>query len=66
MANTQSLLEKIQKRYFDNEFRALGWQGTFQDYLEIVRKDPKVLRTAYQRLYDMVMSYGTEEYEAIF
>ncbi len=63
MANTQTLLEKIQKRYFDTEFRALGWHGSFQDYLEIVRKNPRVLRTAYQRLYDMVMSYGTEEYE---
>ncbi len=43
-------------------YQSLNWQGTFADYLEIVRGNPRVLRTAYQRLYDMVLSYGTEEY----
>jgi serine protein kinase len=43
-------------------YQALNWQGTFGDYLEIVRKNPRVLRSAYQRLYDMILSYGTEEY----
>ncbi len=43
-------------------YQALNWQGMFGDYLEIVRKNPRVLRSAYQRLYDMILSYGTEEY----
>src|SRR5919197_5173658 len=33
-----------------------------EKYLEIVRKRPETTRSAFQRLYDMVMSYGTEEY----
>jgi serine protein kinase len=37
------------------------WEGTFEDYLEIVRQRPEVTRTAFQRLYDMIISYGTEE-----
>lgn len=40
----------------------LHWNGSFEDYLELVRRNPRVARTAYERLYDMVLSYGTEEY----
>ena len=43
-------------------FRELNWEGTFQDYVDIVGEEPRVTRTAYQRLYDMILSYGTEEY----
>jgi serine protein kinase len=30
--------------------------------LQIVRERPQVTRNAYQRMYDMIISYGTEEY----
>jgi serine protein kinase len=43
------------------EYADLHWSGTFEDYIDIVRKNPKVTRTAYQRLYDMVLSWGTSE-----
>ncbi|HJK96403.1 MAG TPA: serine protein kinase, partial [Polyangiaceae bacterium LLY-WYZ-14_1] len=43
-------------------YRDLHWEGTFEDYLSIVRERPRVTRNAYQRLYDMVVSYGEEEY----
>ncbi len=43
-------------------YQSLHWQGSFEDYLGLVADNPRVLRTAYQRLYDMVLSYGTEEY----
>ncbi len=43
-------------------FQQLHWTGTFEDYLEIVKKDPGVCRSAYQRVYDMVMSHGYREY----
>src|SRR6202046_3762642 len=43
-------------------YKELHWEGGFEDYLAIVRDRPQVTRTAYQRLYDMVISYGTEEY----
>ncbi len=42
--------------------KALSWQGSFANYLNIVQENPRVLRTAYQRLYDMILSYGTQEY----
>ncbi len=43
-------------------YRELHWEGSFEEYLELVRSRPQVTRNAYQRLYDMVISYGTEEY----
>ncbi len=43
-------------------YKELAWEGTFEDYLEMVRKRPQLTRNAYQRLYDMVLSYGVEEY----
>jgi len=43
-------------------FRELLWEGTFDDYLEMVREDPRIARNAYQRLYDLIDSYGVEEY----
>ena len=38
------------------------WSGTFFEYLELIKKNPKITRNAYQRMYDMVMESGTEEY----
>src|SRR5579872_6555162 len=43
-------------------YRELHWEGDFEEYLGIVRGKPPVTRNAYQRLYDMIISYGTEEY----
>ncbi|MEZ4233472.1 MAG: serine protein kinase [Polyangiaceae bacterium] len=43
-------------------YRDLSWEGSFEDYLKIVRERPQVTRNAFQRVYDMVISYGTEEY----
>ena len=45
-----------------DRYRDHHWEGSFEDYLGIVRTSPRVTRNAYQRLYDMVVSYGEEEY----
>jgi len=63
MSTANQLLENLQKKYFDEEFKALHWTGSFEEYLAILKNDPNVLRSSFQRLYDMVLSYGTEEYE---
>ena len=57
-----SLVDKIAALQNYEEYEDLHWEGSFEDYLEIVRKDPRVCRTAYQRVYDMVLGYGQEEY----
>src|SRR5579862_765395 len=43
-------------------YKELHWEGSFEQYLQIVRERPQVTRNAYQRVYDMIISYGTEEY----
>ncbi|HEY3493152.1 MAG TPA: serine protein kinase [Polyangiaceae bacterium] len=45
-----------------DRYRDLAWEGSFEEYLQIVRERPTVTRNAFQRVYDMVISYGTEEY----
>jgi Putative Ser protein kinase len=38
------------------------WSGTFEEYLDLVKKNPKITRNAYQRMYDMIVEEGTEAY----
>ncbi|MGK5086208.1 serine protein kinase [Bdellovibrionota bacterium FG-2] len=45
-----------------SDFRSYHWEGSFYDYLDIVKKNPKVARNAFQRMYDMVLTWGTESY----
>ncbi|MDJ0762185.1 MAG: serine protein kinase [Myxococcota bacterium] len=45
-----------------DEYRELNWVGSFSEYLDVVRERPEVTRTAFQRIYDMIIGYGTEEY----
>src|SRR4051794_14955785 len=56
------LTSKIAALQDYREYEELNWNGSFEDYLKIVRENPKVTRTAFQRVYDMVLSYGQEEY----
>ncbi|MBV70103.1 MAG: serine protein kinase [Myxococcales bacterium] len=56
------LVEKIAKLQNYEEFADLNWTGSFEDYLKIVRENPTVTRTSFQRVYDMVLSYGSETY----
>ena len=62
MVENESILAKIEKMQDASNFRDLHWEGTFEGYLEVVRNDPSVARTAYQRIYDMIVSYGYDEY----
>jgi serine protein kinase len=43
-------------------FREQHWEGSFEEYLDIVQKHPEVTRSAFQRIYDMILSKGTHEY----
>jgi serine protein kinase len=56
-----SLFTNIASSHDVEQYRTLNWEGSFDEYLDIVLKDPRVTRNAYQRLYDMVLSYGQEE-----
>ena len=57
-----AIMKKIKEMQDLTGFRDLHWEGTFEDYLDIVKSDPRVARSAFQRLYDMIVSHGYEEY----
>ncbi len=57
-----NLVDQIAELQDYEQFADLHWTGTFEDYLAIVRENPAVTRTAFQRVYDMVLSYGSETY----
>ncbi len=61
MSTGTDLIARIAGRQNLADFQKKHWHGAFADYLDIVRTDPKVTRTAYQRVYDMILSHGTEE-----
>ena len=42
------------------ERSVLSWEGTFSEYLDIVRKRPQVAQTAHWRVYNMIISHGVE------
>jgi len=58
----ESWMQRIGRLQDIDEYRELHWEGTFDEYLALVREDPRIVRTAYQRMYDMIMSYGSEQY----
>ncbi|MFO0944481.1 MAG: serine protein kinase [Planctomycetota bacterium] len=58
MEDARALIDIIRGRQNLGEFQREHWEGSFEEYLEIVRENPKVTRNAFQRIYDMIMSYG--------
>ncbi|MBD8026930.1 PrkA family serine protein kinase [Ureibacillus sp. Re31] len=48
-------------RQYREEEDSLKWEGTFAEYLEIVRERPEVAQTAHSRVYNMIKSAGLAE-----
>ncbi len=63
MTSGQQLLQKLASQTENDSYRQEHWEGSFADYLDIVRTSPKVTRSAWQRLYDMITQEGTYELE---
>ena len=61
MSAGSDLISLIARRQNLEDYKQKHWTGGFAEYLDLVKTDPKVTRTAYQRLYDMILSKGTEE-----
>ncbi|GAB0170947.1 PrkA family serine protein kinase [Lysinibacillus sp. CTST325] len=54
-----NILDKV-KSYREEENR-LKWEGTFADYLNIIKERPEVAQTAHSRVYNMIKNAGVEE-----
>ncbi len=53
------ILKKIEK--YREEERRLKWEGTFADYLEIIKENPLVAQSAHSRVFNMIKDSGIEE-----
>src|SRR3984885_1292891 len=63
MAKTANPLFSIIDRKLDvSHFREQHWEGTFGEYLDAVMENPAVARNSFQRVYDMILSYGSENF----
>ncbi len=61
-AKNNPLLSIIDKKLDVSHFREQHWEGSFWDYLDLVQESPAVARNAFQRVYDMILSYGSDQH----
>ncbi|WP_455660975.1 PrkA family serine protein kinase [Pradoshia sp.] len=52
------ILKKIEK--FRDEEEKLRWEGTFGDYLQLLKEKPLVAQSAHSRVYNMIKDAGVE------
>ena len=62
MAASGSVFELVKEVYSPQHYNELNWEGSFEDYIEIVQKNPKVARSAFSRMYDLIMHFGTYDF----
>jgi serine protein kinase len=58
----KDLLHAIENRLDRRRFQDQHWSGTFFEYLDLCAQNPEIARNAYQRLYDAIVSFGSEKY----
>src|SRR5271167_4472193 len=61
MSTGKMILSAMRQQINLTDFRKKHWEGSLEEYFDVVQQHPEVTRTAYQRLYDMILSHGTEE-----
>lgn len=57
--NFKEFIETDREKYSTQKF-----EGSFLDYLNIVKENPEVVKLAHKRIYDMIISKGVEELKA--
>jgi len=58
-----SLLDRVAGRYDRRQFIKLNEEMSLDEYLGLVQKNPRIARNAHQRIYDMIVSKGSYNYE---
>src|SRR5207249_1302790 len=53
------LIKKLEE--FRAQEQALSWEGTFADYFEIVKANPRVAQLGHARIFDMIIAAGVEQ-----
>ncbi len=63
MEEQLKLMDLVRKTLDTAKYEDEHWEGGFKDYLALLEENPLICRTSYQRVYDMVLSYGVTESE---
>ncbi len=58
----KDLIQLVATNYSQKDFQSLNWEGSFEDYLDLVKDNPNIVRNAFQRMYDMILGFGTTSY----
>jgi serine protein kinase len=59
----QSGLDWLASQFNTKQFQVESEEMTFGEYIKKVEANPLLARTAYQRVYDMIMSKGTKQFK---
>jgi serine protein kinase len=62
MSTGQTIIARAKQELDLETYRDQHWSGSFAEYLDLVKRDPRTTRSAFERMYDMILSYGTREY----
>jgi len=60
--DASDIFKEVKKGDLNKQHDELNWFGTFEEYLNMVIERPAIARTSFQRITDMVISYGSENY----
>lgn len=61
-SNNKDLLGFIAGLQSPKNFLDLHWEGGFAQYLELVKANPNISRNAFQRMYDMIVGFGSTQF----
>jgi len=64
MSTREEILDLIGSHTDRGQFQKQHWTGTFWDYINLAMTRPGVVRNAFQRAYDMIISFGCDNYKA--
>ncbi|MBI4544386.1 MAG: serine protein kinase [Gemmatimonadetes bacterium] len=56
------IIQHIREHQDQALYHDLHWEGSFPEYLSMVHARPAIARSAFQRLYAMIVTFGTRKY----
>ena len=56
-------LKRLSSFFNKDQFKTLHEEMSFGEYLDRCYENPRLIRTAYQRLYDMIVSAGSHDFK---
>jgi len=65
MSKREAILQIVDRHLDTDRFRQHHWEGSFYDYLDKVIGNPRLARNAFQRVYDMILHFGTQRYTSM-